>query len=270
MFLIKDLKLRTGHSDRVTYASLYFADAAAEEKEAIDASGEPWRPLSNFTITDNPYVKHHSIAEVWRWTLLREEYRTEYARLWVDTATGIDEAGLPTGMVGVILCPVGPGECSIEARGQCEKTIQKSGMKTDSGTRGSTSVRLCTVLGIYKPVEFTGLSSFSVYIEPGRSRLLARMTVDDDRSRRWIRRLTRRSKSTNQGTKRTSTTISCVGHEYVDIVLLNTLIHIDDPKQYRDAPVSLQLVGRRYEDEKLIDTLEFMKESIGLPFVKCT
>ena len=29
-------------------ASLYFADGASEEKEAINASGEPWRPLSKF------------------------------------------------------------------------------------------------------------------------------------------------------------------------------------------------------------------------------
>lgn len=36
---------------------------------------------------------------------------------------------------------------------------------------------------------------------------------------------------------------------------------------YRNAPVSLQLVGRRYEDEKLIQTLEIVKAEAGLPFV---
>jgi amidase len=40
------------------------------------------------------------------------------------------------------------------------------------------------------------------------------------------------------------------------------------PEKYRDAPVSLQLVGRRYEDEKLLEALEFIKDKTGLPFVK--
>ena len=31
---------------------------------------------------------------------------------------------------------------------------------------------------------------------------------------------------------------------------------------YRDAPVSLQLVGRRYEDEKLIQALEFILDRV--------
>lgn len=48
-------------------ASLYFCDGGAEEKEAIDASGEPWRPLSKFIVTENPYCKHFSIEEVWEW-----------------------------------------------------------------------------------------------------------------------------------------------------------------------------------------------------------
>jgi amidase len=36
---------------------------------------------------------------------------------------------------------------------------------------------------------------------------------------------------------------------------------------YKDAPVSLQLVGRRYEDEKVLKALEVIKEETGLPFV---
>ncbi len=65
------------------------------------------------------------------------------------------------------------------------------------------------------------------------------------------------------------------------------LIRADEPNRYQDAPVSLQLVGRRYEDEKVsdcfsdylvtgpesnmtqvIEALEFIKQHINLPFVK--
>lgn len=78
-------------------SSLYFADGGAEEKAAIAASGEPWRPLSKFILQENKNVKALSVAEVWDWTAKRDAYRTEYARHWEDS--GID----------VLLCPVGPG-----------------------------------------------------------------------------------------------------------------------------------------------------------------
>lgn len=40
----------------------------------------------------------------------------------------------------------------------------------------------------------------------------------------------------------------------------------DDPEAYVDAPISLQLVGRRFEDEKVIQALEMMMEAADLPF----
>ena len=90
-------------------ASLYFCDGGSEEKEAIEASGEPYRPLSNFILKDNPHVKHHSIEDVWYWTTRREKYRRAYAKAWNDTAINSNEYGEPEGMVDVLLCPVGPG-----------------------------------------------------------------------------------------------------------------------------------------------------------------
>jgi Asp-tRNA(Asn)/Glu-tRNA(Gln) amidotransferase A subunit family amidase len=78
-------------------SSLYFADGGAEEKAAIGASREPWRPLSKFIITENPNVKALSVERIWDLTIRRDEYRDEYARRW--TESGID----------VLLCPVGPG-----------------------------------------------------------------------------------------------------------------------------------------------------------------
>jgi Asp-tRNA(Asn)/Glu-tRNA(Gln) amidotransferase A subunit family amidase len=76
-------------------SSLYFADGGSEEREAIAESGEPWRPLSQFILKEQPMVKKHSVKDVWEWTVKRETYRTEYSKLWGD--------------VDVILCPVGPG-----------------------------------------------------------------------------------------------------------------------------------------------------------------
>lgn len=78
-------------------SSLYFADGGAEEKSAIAASGEPWRPLSKFILHENKNVKALSISEMWDWTAKRDAYRTAYAKHWADS--GID----------VLLCPVGPG-----------------------------------------------------------------------------------------------------------------------------------------------------------------
>lgn len=43
---------------------------------------------------------------------------------------------------------------------------------------------------------------------------------------------------------------------------------VDSPEKYANAPVSLQLVGRRYEDEKVVEALEYIKEQIGLPFTE--
>ncbi|KAF3042086.1 hypothetical protein E8E12_000676 [Didymella heteroderae] len=38
-----------------------------------------------------------------------------------------------------------------------------------------------------------------------------------------------------------------------------------DPEEFHGAPVSLQLVGRRFEDEKIVAILEYITDKIGLP-----
>ena len=73
-------------------ASLYFCDGGSEEIETIAASGEPWRPMSKFILTENKLVKNLTIKEMWYWTSQRDAYRAEYSQLWGD--------------VDVILCPV--------------------------------------------------------------------------------------------------------------------------------------------------------------------
>ncbi|KAK5254727.1 hypothetical protein LTR16_004779, partial [Cryomyces antarcticus] len=41
-----------------------------------------------------------------------------------------------------------------------------------------------------------------------------------------------------------------------------------EPEEYTDAPVSLQLVGRKYEEKKIMEALELIKERTGLPLAK--
>lgn len=43
---------------------------------------------------------------------------------------------------------------------------------------------------------------------------------------------------------------------------------LDDSDIFDGLPVSLQLVGRRFEDEKVLAVLEYIKQAAGLPFVK--
>lgn len=98
-------------------ARLYFCDGAKEETDAIDASGEPWRPLTSFIIKENPYVNRLTVEGIWYWTAKRESYRQAYAQVWNDTAGKSnssngqdDEAARP---VDLILCPVGPGAAPL-------------------------------------------------------------------------------------------------------------------------------------------------------------
>lgn len=39
-----------------------------------------------------------------------------------------------------------------------------------------------------------------------------------------------------------------------------------EPEVYRDAPISLQLVGRPLDDEKVIEAMELILDKTGLPF----
>ena len=91
---------------------MYFCDGGQEIKDAIGLSGEPWRPLSRWVVTDNPHVREHTIRTLWDAMIAREDYRAKYASLWNQTAEA-DPAGRDNGgggrMVDVILCPVGPG-----------------------------------------------------------------------------------------------------------------------------------------------------------------
>lgn len=190
-------------------SSLYFCDGAQEESDAINASGEPWRPLSNFIIKDNPNVNKLSVDSVWYWTCRREAYRSAYAKVWNETATATSDSGEPEGMVDVILCPVGPGAAPpLDCAKYWGYTAQWN---------------ILDYPAIVFPVTKVDLEADRVdeSYEP--------MNAKD---------------------------------EY------NHKLWQSGPEKYKGAPISLQLVGRRYEDEKVVEALELIKKSIGLPFAQ--
>ena len=59
-------------------ASLYFCDGGRDEGQIIDASEEPWLPLTKFILKENPNVQYQDVAGIWKWTAEREKYRAEY------------------------------------------------------------------------------------------------------------------------------------------------------------------------------------------------
>lgn len=173
-------------------SSLYFCDGGREENEAIEASGEPWRPLSKFILKDNPWVKRLTVEEIWYWTMRREAYRTEYAKIWNDTATGTSETGKLEGTVDVILCPVGPGAAPpLDCARYWGYTTQ------------------------WNLLDYPALVFPVTKVDPTMD------VVDQD------------YKPMNEK------------DEY------NHHLWKSGPEKYKGAPVSLQLVGRRYEDEKV-------------------
>ena len=190
-------------------ASLYFADGAREERDAIEASGETWLPLSNFIIKENPYVKRLDVEGIWYWTRRREEYRAAYAKVWNDTATSVDENGQPKGMVDVVLGPVGPGAAPPFGKARYW---------------GYTSQ--------WNLLDYPALVFPVSKVDPGLDRVEEGYEPMNDRDREnyelceflWG----------NEGEKAT-----------------DDGGFVDEPEKYAGAPVSLQLVGRRYEDEKV-------------------
>lgn len=68
-------------------SSLVCPDGGAEDIAVMAASGEPWRPLTKWLIKENPCAKKLKMKELWYWLEEREAYRSEYAKVWNDTAT---------------------------------------------------------------------------------------------------------------------------------------------------------------------------------------
>ncbi|PSN70225.1 putative glutamyl-tRNA amidotransferase subunit A [Corynespora cassiicola Philippines] len=175
-------------------SSLYFCDGGSEEIAAMEESGEPWRPLSEF-ILKQPNVKKHGIRDVWDWTMKREGYKAEYSQLLASR--GVD----------MILCPVGPGVAP---------------QHDTSRYWGYTSQ--------WNLLDYPALVAPVTKVDPNLDLAEAGYKPRNEKDK----------------------------YNY----------ELYSPKKYLNAPVSLQLVGRRYDDEKVIETWEYIKEKIGLPFAE--
>ncbi|OCK96647.1 amidase [Cenococcum geophilum 1.58] len=187
-------------------SSLYFTDGGAEDSEAIESSGEPWRPLTEWIIKENPCVKKLSIGELSYWLEEREAYRKEYAKVWNDTAIEHNpQTGELDGLVDVILCPAGPGVAPIH--------------NTAKYWYYTSQWNLLNYPAIVFPVD---------KVDPQR-----------DRKEDGYKPMTRLDRE-------------------------NWKLY--DPETFAGLPVSLQLVGRRHEDEKVLAVLQYLQEKIGLPF----
>lgn len=184
---------------------MYFPDGAAQTSAAIDASSEPWRPMSKFIIKDNPHVQSRTITSVWEATMAREAYRTAYAAQWNATSTSpVASTGELPGMVDVILCPVGPGAAPL-----------------------------------LETARYWGYTAqWNILDYPAVVFPVTRVGMQDAAERDYVPR--------NE--------LDRYNHE------------LYTPERYLDAPVGLQLVGRRYEDEKVIKALEILRGELVMPF----
>jgi Asp-tRNA(Asn)/Glu-tRNA(Gln) amidotransferase A subunit family amidase len=140
---------------------------------------------------------------MWKWTVEREKYKSEYANLWNNTATGEDGDG----EVDVILCPVGPGAAPPL---DCSRYW------------GYTSQ--------------WNLLDYPALVFP-----VSKVDPDVDLREEGYEPMNEQD-AYNYELCQFLILMNWVGLAYVNL---------DDPEFYRDAPVSLQLVGRRYEDEKV-------------------
>lgn len=192
-------------------ASLYFADGGVEEIEEIEKTGEPWRPLSRFILTENPHVKAHTVPELWNWTMAREQYRAEYAELW--NKSGVD----------VILCPVGPGAAPP--------------------------------LDCARYWGYT--SQWNILDYPALVFPVSRVDQERDGKEEGFEPRNEKDRYNYD---------LCEFGMNGDVFVANATA--DEPEKYRDAPICLQLVGRRYDDEKILQALEYFQKHIQLPFSK--
>ncbi|KGQ01950.1 hypothetical protein PAAG_11341 [Paracoccidioides lutzii Pb01] len=178
-------------------SALYFTDGGEDALESLKASGEPILPLSKFIIHEQPTVKPHTLAELWKLCIRRDDYRATYAKHWSATATS------PTGEVDLILCPATPG-CAPP-----HETSRYWGY--------TAQWNLLDYPGVVFPVT----------------------TVDPAADLRDENYQPRNEKD-----------------------LYNHDLYTG-PERYERAPVSLQLVGRRFCDEKVIAGLEAIEKVMG-------
>jgi amidase len=167
-------------------SSLYYVDGGEADSEDITKSGEPWRPLSEWIIKNNPCVKKLSVGELTYWYEEREAYRKEYALHW--NKHGID----------ALVCPVGPG------------------IAPKHNTAKYWSYTSQWNLLDYPAVTFP-VCTVDRHVDKWEHNGIALSGHDEDNRKLW------------------------------------------DPEEFHGMPVGLQLVGRRFDDEKILGILAHVK-----------
>ncbi|EXJ81452.1 hypothetical protein A1O3_07744 [Capronia epimyces CBS 606.96] len=209
-------------------SSLYFCDGAAQDSAAIASSGEPWLPLSKFIIHEQPGVKEYSISEVWQLTLRREEYRAAYAKVWNESTKA----------------KVWPAKDTTTTTGSASASASAS---TSTEDQYPVDVILCPVgPGAAPPLEnarYWGYTSqwnlldYPALVFPVTQVNPAAKDLEPESDYTPLNAQDER----------------------------NHKLYSSAPGRasYVDAPVSLQLVGRRYEDEKVFEAMELIKSAVG-------
>ena len=180
----------------------------------IEQSGEPWLPLSKFILLENPNAQPKTVEQNYNVVDDRDKYRAAYHDHWNNTAShkpGPDSLPVDwTGMVDVILCPVGPSVAP----------------KLDTSTYwGYTSQwNLLDYPALVFPVSKVDLEK-DVWPEGSADDVQFLSEKDRENRALW--------KDGPAG-----------------------------PKDFEGAPIGLQLVGRRYDDEKV--TLLQSQSSLSL------
>jgi amidase len=192
-FEVVDFPPYLHHDAWAILASLYYPDGGEADSENIAKSGEPWRPLSEWIIRDNPCVKKLSVDQLSYWNEEREAYRKEYALHW--NKHDID----------VLLCPVGPGVAP-------KHNTARYWNYTSQWNLLDYPAVVFPVCKVDKNVDMWD----------GDEEMLSEH--DKDNHRLW------------------------------------------DPEEFHGVPVGLQLVGRRFHDEKILGILKHIKSMIDLPF----
>ncbi|OTB01086.1 hypothetical protein M426DRAFT_323737 [Hypoxylon sp. CI-4A] len=189
-------------------AKLYYPDGGAEVKTAVEASGEPWLPLSKFILHDNPHVKEHTIPTLWTAVSEREGYRHQYAQLWNDSAKKTSD-GKP---LDVILCPGGVGVAPKH------NTSRYWGYTAQWNLLDYPAI-------VFPVADAVGAAERETPFEY------------------------------EEGYK----PLSSSDKYFYDLWKKH------GAEGYKDAPIALQLVARRYDDEKLFKAVQILLEEAGLP-----
>ena len=135
-------------------------DGGTQTTELIDSSGEPWHPLSRFILSDNPDVKHRSIAEIQDLKLRKDEYSLEYAQRESSRVNMWCEFVLKTRSL----------ELNRQHRDYGKRSRRRRGHHSlPCFSRRGATIKRQSLLGLYKPVELTRLSGASVSSHHGRS-----------------------------------------------------------------------------------------------------